>query len=140
MKNTASSRFPQMFWPGHHDLHLVAIADLDHEGLALISYDSSCLTVEPGVGHPSMDAGIEDDVHLLTNLEFLELRSDWREPSPAGALAQYMSGPSPHSSRCFDHVYSSLASSAIAVTSRDIASHWIPSAWERFGWVLPWSP
>lgn len=79
-----------MLWRGEDGLDLVAVLDRQDEGATLRSDDGAGLAVETYRWHAVVDAGVEIDVGLLSDLEDLELVSDRRKSPRPGALAEYL--------------------------------------------------
>src|SRR5207245_11055598 len=80
-------RPPQVFVPDDGLLDPAPEANVDHEGGAASLHDRAGHAVEPVVRPPSLDARIDDDRHMLADLEGLERPGNRGEPALAGTAA-----------------------------------------------------
>jgi hypothetical protein len=70
-----------MLWSGYDGLVGVTIADGEHPRTAAPADNRSGLSMEPAVGHALLDAGFNNHVHPVTDLEFLDYGGYWRQPA-----------------------------------------------------------
>ena len=61
-----------MLWSGNDDLIGVAIADREHPCTAALAEDVTGLPVEAAVGHPLLDARVDDNVNPVSDLKALD--------------------------------------------------------------------
>jgi len=61
-----------MLWSGNDDLVGVAIADSEHPCTAALAEDGTGLPVEAPVGHPFLDARVDDNVNPVSDLKALD--------------------------------------------------------------------
>ena len=64
-----------MLWSGDDGFVGVAVADGEHPGPAALADDRTGLPVEAAVGHAFLDAGFNNNVDPVANLEPLDNRS-----------------------------------------------------------------
>jgi len=70
-----------MLWSGDDGFVGVAVADGEHPCTATLADDRPGLPVEAAVGHAFLDAGFDNYVDPVTDLEVLDNRGYRREPA-----------------------------------------------------------
>lgn len=61
-----------MLWSGNDDLVGVTITDCEHPCAAALAENGAGLPVEAAVGHPLLDARVDNNVDPVPDLEFLD--------------------------------------------------------------------
>ena len=61
-----------MLWSGDDDFVCIAVADGEHPCPAALADDGAGLPVEAAVGHPLLDARVDNNVDPVPDLEFLD--------------------------------------------------------------------
>jgi hypothetical protein len=70
-----------MLWSGDDDFVRIAVADGEHPCPAALADDGPGLSVEAAVRHAFLDAGFNDNVNPVPDLELLDNRGYRREPA-----------------------------------------------------------
>ena len=70
-----------MLWSCYDDLIGVTIADGEHPCTAALTENGTGLSMEAAVGHPLLDARVDNYVHPVPDLEPLDNRGYRRKPA-----------------------------------------------------------
>jgi hypothetical protein len=70
-----------MLWSCDDDLFCVTVADGEHPGSPALADYCAGLSMEPAVRHPLLDAWLDNNVHPVTDLKFLDDRCYRRDPA-----------------------------------------------------------
>ena len=74
-----------MLWSGDDDFVCIAVADGEHPCPAALADDGAGLSVEAAVRHAFLDAGFNDNVDPVTDLELLDNPCN-RENTPCSEI------------------------------------------------------
>src|SRR5208337_88484 len=128
-----------MLWSCNDDLVSVAVADSQHPCTPSLADDGPGLPVEAAVGHPLLDARLNNNVDPVADFELLDDRSYRRQAALSQLFLEFI--PCLLSwTIVMCHAYSPSCTPSTCVTSRLVtrAARFRISA--RLGRVLPESP